>query len=639
MLRCAGPLLSILCVYVSLAPLSAAEKSTAPRPLPTEAEARILAALAQATAVDFAEQPLSDVIHVLKQKHEIQIQLDTKALTDAGVGTDTPITATLQGVSLRSLLRLMLGQLDLTYVVGDGYLLITSKTEAENMLRVKVYPVRDLVTLDSEFRPPLPDDRRGGEDYGRLINLIQSTVAPTTWDEVGGPGSVQEYRNSHSITFTQTEEVHEEAAELMSALRRIRDEQIAAAQAVHKAEEAQPPAKDEGVQTVVYRLLPWLGPFPWPLYGPMSGMGVGGGMGGAGGGMGGMGGGMYQVADEDAANADTKSNESSPAPSAPAPNAPKTEPKKESPTPTATVNPSWDDRHLDDWAMELARTLPELVEPGSWAADGESSVRVVAGALVIRQKPEVHEKIAEFLGQILPGRVVTSAPIPNQSIRLPIPGVQLDWPQAAQPGAAANEAEIEQALGKKCDVDFSDEPFVDAVKTLAAKGPLRLWIDLKALSDAGVGIDTPITRSVHGVSLRTAFKLLLGELDLTYVIRNEVFLITSKTEAESMLVTKVYPVFDLVATPAHDEPRHTPWPYRMIGNPPGPWQRGGLDFRSLIENIQVNVSVTTWDEVGGAGSIKEFVNSGALVISQTTENHEQITAYIRALREAAVAQQ
>jgi Protein of unknown function (DUF1598) len=38
---------------------------------------------------------------------------------------------------------------------------------------------------------------RGGAqaDFDSLIELITSTVRPTTWDEVGGPGSIQEFRN------------------------------------------------------------------------------------------------------------------------------------------------------------------------------------------------------------------------------------------------------------------------------------------------------------------------------------------------------------------------------------------------------------------------------------------------------------
>jgi hypothetical protein len=42
-----------------------------------------------------------------------------------------------------------------------------------------------------------PAGARGGAqaDFTSLMNLITSTVAPTTWDEVGGPGSMTEFRN------------------------------------------------------------------------------------------------------------------------------------------------------------------------------------------------------------------------------------------------------------------------------------------------------------------------------------------------------------------------------------------------------------------------------------------------------------
>lgn len=35
----------------------------------------------------------------------------------------------------------------------------------------------------------------GNADFQSLIELITSTIAPTSWDEVGGPGAIQEYRN------------------------------------------------------------------------------------------------------------------------------------------------------------------------------------------------------------------------------------------------------------------------------------------------------------------------------------------------------------------------------------------------------------------------------------------------------------
>jgi hypothetical protein len=108
-------------------------------------EQKILGALDETTELDFAEQSLSDVIEYLQTRHEIPIQLDNKALTDAGVGTDTPITRNVKGITLRSALKLLLSELDLTYVLQNEVLMITSKTEAENMLTTKVYPVADLV--------------------------------------------------------------------------------------------------------------------------------------------------------------------------------------------------------------------------------------------------------------------------------------------------------------------------------------------------------------------------------------------------------------------------------------------------------------------------------------------------------------
>ncbi len=66
----------------------------------------------------------------------------------------------------------------------------------------------------------------GQADFQSLIELITSTIAPTTWDEVGGPGAIQEYRNNLSLVISQTQEVHEEIADLLAQLRRLQDLQV-----------------------------------------------------------------------------------------------------------------------------------------------------------------------------------------------------------------------------------------------------------------------------------------------------------------------------------------------------------------------------------------------------------------------------
>ncbi len=63
-------------------------------------------------------------------------------------------------------------------------------------------------------------------DFDSLIDMITSTVAPTTWDEVGGPGTIQEWRNQLSLVISQTQEVHEEIVDLLEQLRRLQDLQV-----------------------------------------------------------------------------------------------------------------------------------------------------------------------------------------------------------------------------------------------------------------------------------------------------------------------------------------------------------------------------------------------------------------------------
>ena len=112
---------------------------------PGPQERKIAEELKKPTQLEFIETPLQDVIDYLKNYHGIEIQLDKKALDQANVGTDTPITKNLKGISLRSALRLMLKELDLTYVIQDEVLLITTPENADSRLITKVYPVADLV--------------------------------------------------------------------------------------------------------------------------------------------------------------------------------------------------------------------------------------------------------------------------------------------------------------------------------------------------------------------------------------------------------------------------------------------------------------------------------------------------------------
>ncbi|HEV3343023.1 MAG TPA: hypothetical protein VG125_21795 [Pirellulales bacterium] len=631
----------------------AAEQEAAARPLPSAGQGEILAALDQPTEFDFRERPLSDVIDYFKQKHEIEILLDSKALGDARVGTDTPITQKLKNISLRSALRLLLMQLDSTYVVGDGYLMITSKTQADSKLSCKIYPVHDLVALDSDFRPappkgdqrhdspvvsevvPIPSGFGGlgglgrpdeAGDFTSLIEVITTTIAPATWDEVGGPGSIAPNRNTQVIAVSQTDDVQEEIVALLAALRRVRDEQSAAAQPVGSPVPPDPPEKKKRLQVRAYRLMRGTvnpGKSGWRPPVPLVG---------------------DSRPPRNAQASDRK--QEAPGPSGEGGAAKEATPAKEA-EPTKEAEPAKEaapaasvtdkgaptkptDPKLEAWAEKIATLVPTMIDPQSWEPSGEGMIRAVGEGVVVRHTEEVQHRVARLMAELLPDYVPMGFNGPwgpwgpalsvHAAVRLRV-GATGNWPHQAEPRPSGEEARVHEALLEKCDLAFKQLPLVDALNRLADARQVQLYIDRKALAKAGVGADTPLTCSVKKLNFKTALALLLDELDLTYLVRDEVLLITTKTEAENLLTTKVYPVFDLVVRP-----------------PNAPANRPALDFQSLIENITVNIAPTTWDEVGGPGAIQPFTNSAALVISQTTGVHQEVVDYLRALREAGAAQ-
>jgi general secretion pathway protein D len=75
---------------------------------------------------------------------------------------------------------------------------------------------------------PGPGGLGGGSqaDFDSLIELIKTTVRPTSWDDTGGAGSISPFDTNLSLVVSQTQEVHEELADLLEQLRRLQDLQV-----------------------------------------------------------------------------------------------------------------------------------------------------------------------------------------------------------------------------------------------------------------------------------------------------------------------------------------------------------------------------------------------------------------------------
>jgi hypothetical protein len=171
-----------------------------------------LAAPLHSSGLDVADVPLSDVMTQLQGEYQIQIQIDRAALEAAGVGADSPITKSLHNISLRSALKLALEPLDLTWIIRDEVLMITTTEAANRRLVTCVYNVQGLVD-DSD-----PKSMDG------LIGAVHACVAPDTWATNGGKQADIRALKPGLLVVSQTPSVHEEINGLLAKIRKVREQ-------------------------------------------------------------------------------------------------------------------------------------------------------------------------------------------------------------------------------------------------------------------------------------------------------------------------------------------------------------------------------------------------------------------------------
>ncbi len=179
---------------------------------------------------------------------------------------------------------------------------------------------------------------------------------------------------------------------------------------------------------------------------------------------------------------------------------------------------------------------------------------------------------------------------------------------------------IKRALDAPTQVEFVETPLKDVVDYLKDLHHIEIQLDSEALKEAGVDENTPITKNLKGILLRSALQSTLEQMPagLTYVIRDEVLLITSKAKAENMRVTKVYDVADLVAC---QDSKAKFWD----------------DYETLTDVIRKSVCPQSWDSNGGRGTVKgaSLGATKVLVVWQTQQVHEEIAAVLEEIRAVA----
>lgn len=254
-------------------------------------ERNILRKLSEPVSLSFANQPLREVIEYIRGDQGINIFVDEPAIADKGIQLDSRVTIKLDNVALKSALKLLLNLAHLTYVVADDVLKITTEDQARGKLEQRVYPVTDLVVAVENFGQvgvtPNPVEQLGminvnqavnqtmpatsisgmnGMPVGMpavapggsmantpqggfasdpsggnmqvtkqrphthedmLIKLITSTIAPHSWSEQGGAGTLEFHPMTMALVVNQTPDIQDQIQDLLNALRRLIDQEVA----------------------------------------------------------------------------------------------------------------------------------------------------------------------------------------------------------------------------------------------------------------------------------------------------------------------------------------------------------------------------------------------------------------------------
>ena len=185
-------------------------------------KAEIRESLCRSVSLQIQEVPLDELVPAMAKKLGYPVQLEITALEAIGVDPKTRLSVNIQDGSLAGCLRRTLAELDLTYIIRDDALLITSFEGAEANPAVEVYDISDFVDAQAKRLFASHAHRRSAESEIVLIEVIYGSIHPDAWDNVGGLGTIEVLMlgDSVSLIVTQTESVHEEIRSLLGVLRK-----------------------------------------------------------------------------------------------------------------------------------------------------------------------------------------------------------------------------------------------------------------------------------------------------------------------------------------------------------------------------------------------------------------------------------
>jgi hypothetical protein len=215
------------------------------------------------------------------------------------------------------------------------------------------------------------------------------------------------------------------------------------------------------------------------------------------------------------------------------------------------------------------------------------------------------------------------------------------------PPSSDPKIDAKRALNTRLpETKLSDVRLADAIEFLQDASGTNIHVNWRALETVNITRETPVTVRVQSLPLRKVLKYVLTEADgaglITFYAEDGVIEVTTREMADQRLITKVYPVEDLLLTipDFNDAPQFQLQQSNQTSGRGGGGgggqsllgstntnEQGSVRDRSsrgneLVSLVMDTVEPEVWRENGGNSSIRFF--RGKLIVTAPRSVHEKI---------------
>ena len=173
----------------------------------SEREKALLKALSTPMNLTIEGENFEYFLTAMEKQLGVSLLVDRPAVEAAGIRMDTPVTVKARNWTGRTVLKKVLSDLGLSYIIRSEEIQITTAERTRETLVTRSYYIGDLLGVSNLQLPPWYNQQQFAQTLASIIESIKSQVDPRSWQPEGA-GSIVFEPLSMSLIIRQTAEIH-----------------------------------------------------------------------------------------------------------------------------------------------------------------------------------------------------------------------------------------------------------------------------------------------------------------------------------------------------------------------------------------------------------------------------------------------